>query len=47
MSRQIDLREYLPAEYPLTPAQRDLLLEQKRALTLTIEPVAGRATGFA
>ena len=41
MSRQIDLREYLPAEYPLTPAQRDLLLEQKRALTLTIEPVAG------
>ena len=40
--RQIDLQEYKPGEYPLSAAQRDALLSEKKALDLTIEPVMGR-----
>ena len=40
---KIDLREYAPAEYTLSAAQRDALRREARTLDLSIEPVLGRA----
>ena len=37
----IDLKEYAPAEYTLSAAQRDALLREARTLDLSIEPVLG------
>ena len=42
MMVQLDLKEYEQGEFALSDVQRDTLLEQKKTLDLTIEPVLGK-----
>ena len=42
MMVQLDLTEYEQGEFALSDVQRDTLLEQKKTLDLTIEPVLGK-----
>ena len=42
----IDLKEYAPAEYTLSAAQRDALLREAKTLNLSIEPVLGSEDSY-